>query len=186
MQDTSILNGIDTGALQQVVEGVTRDPSQGRVTFGIRTSWLGGARTSAQALPVSLGNQTIDRNFNIESDEPLEILGTNKAANPQELLLTALNACITVGFVANAAARGIQIDNLEVVSNGSLDMRGFLGLDPNINPGYDAVSVEVRIRSKADAKAIEELFAHVIKTSPNFNNFARPIAVEASLQFQRA
>lgn len=108
MQDANILNGIDVGALQQLAEGVASNPLQGLVTFDVRTNWPGGARSSTKALPISLGNQMIARSFNIEADEPPEILGTNKAANPQELLLAALNACMTVGLIANAAARGIR------------------------------------------------------------------------------
>ena len=38
-----------------------------------------------------------------------ELLGQNSAPNPQELLMTALNACITVGYVAGAAVKGVTL-----------------------------------------------------------------------------
>ena len=48
------------------------------------------------------------------ADEPEEILGSNEAPNPQELLMAALNARMTVGYVAGAAKRGISLTRLEI------------------------------------------------------------------------
>ena len=39
--------------------------------------------------------------------EPCQLGGTDRFANPQEHLLAALNACMTVGYVAQCAVRGI-------------------------------------------------------------------------------
>ncbi|MDK2660035.1 OsmC family protein [Cupriavidus consociatus] len=135
---------------------------------------------------MSLGGKTIERGFSIEADEPPGLLGGDHAANPQELLLAALNACMTVGYVANAAARGITLDSLQICSRGRLDLRGFLDLDAAVPPSYETVEVEVLVRSRADPAALHELHAHVLKTSPNFNNFARPIVMKATLHTQSA
>lgn len=186
MQASDHLNGIDVAALGQVSAAVAADPALGHAAFGVRTSWLGGTRSCAATLPLTLGTQTFPREFTIDADEPTQLLGQNQAANPQELLLAALNACMTVGLVANAAARGIALEKLEIESSGALDLRGFLALDPAVNPGYDTVKVTVNIRSSADAAEVEALFQHVLKTSPNFNNFARPIEMQASLRHQGA
>jgi len=186
MPAQNTLNGIDVTALQQVLADIGADAAKGTATFGVRTDWLGGTHSRATTLPLSLGTRTVARHFTIEADEPPQLLGNDEAANPQELLLAALNACMTVGLAANAAARGIALDSLEIESRGTLDLRGFLALDPEVNPGYDTVHVTVRILSGAPREAVDELFAHVLKTSPNFNNFARPITVQASLQYLQA
>jgi hypothetical protein len=55
--------------------------------------------------------------------------GTNRFANPQEHLV-ALNACTTVGYVAQCAVRGITLESLEIQTDGEIDLRGFLGIDP--------------------------------------------------------
>lgn len=175
------VNGIDVEALHGFVDQVTKDPAAGMVTFGILTTWEGGTRTRATTLPIQLGEVALERDFVIEADEPAELLGTNKAANPQELLLAALNACVTATYVANAAAMGIELKSLSIRTKGTLDLRGFLGIDPAINPGYDEVEYEVEIKSSADKNALEMLHSRVQATSPNFHNFAKAIEMRTML-----
>ena len=71
--------------------------------------------------------QNYERNFHIAADEPTEILGTNTAPNPRNYM-AALNACMTVGYVAIAAAAKSPISSLKIDTK-ELDLRGFLGLD---------------------------------------------------------
>jgi hypothetical protein len=47
-------------------------------------------------------------------------------ANPQENLIAALNACLTVGYVAQCAVRGITLESLAIETNGEMDLRGYL------------------------------------------------------------
>ncbi|MGC7358423.1 OsmC family protein, partial [Mycobacteroides abscessus subsp. massiliense] len=68
----------------------------------------------------------------MEADEPPELLGGNTAPNPQELLMAALNACMSVGYAAVAATMGVTVRSLEIETTGELDLRGFLGLDANV------------------------------------------------------
>ena len=51
--------------------------------------------------------------------------------------MAALNACLSVGYAASAAAMGIQLEKLEIETEGQLDLRGFLGLDSTVKPGYE-------------------------------------------------
>src|SRR4051812_1096505 len=100
-------NGIDVEALHEFVAEVTANPAAGACTFAVETKWEGGTRTRARPLPIVLGDKRLQREFVIDADEPPELLGGNSAANPQELLLAALNACVAATYVANAAAMGI-------------------------------------------------------------------------------
>lgn len=47
-------------------------------------------------------------------------MGVDCASNPQELLMAAFNACLSVGYVANAAAMGMTVHSLEVETTGEL------------------------------------------------------------------
>lgn len=174
---TRPLNGIDVPALLDTIESVRRDPAQGVVRFSVASRWDGQTRSVGQVSHYELGGKRHERSFAIAADEPQELLGSNRSANPQELLLAALNACLTVGLVANAAAMGIRIDALEVSSEGQLDLRGFLGINPAVGAGYDEVHYHVRLKSDAPADKIRVLHEHVMRTSPNFANFARGIRV---------
>ena len=77
-------------------------------------------------MPLVLGDTALARGFVIDADEPAELLGTDTAANPQELILAALNACMTATYAANAAAMNIELQSLTIRTKGSLDLRGFL------------------------------------------------------------
>jgi uncharacterized OsmC-like protein len=180
------LNGIDVPALQDTLAAVRRDPAAGLVHFGVQTRWLGQTRSIATVSDYTLGGTRHPRQFEITADEPPELLGTNTAPNPQELLLAALNACLTVGLVANAAARGIRIEMLEIIASGALDLRGFLGLDESIKPGYEEVRYTVRIKTNAPVEQVLALHEHVMKTSPNFSNFASSMRVVPQLEVESA
>ena len=175
------INGIDVEALQGFAGQVTGNPAAGMVTFDVMTTWEGGTRTRATTMPIQLGDTSLERAFVIEADEPVELLGSNQAPNPQELLLAALNACVTATYAASAAAMGIELKSLSIRTKGTLDLRGFLGIDPAINPGYDRVGYEVEIESPAEKSALERLHVRVQATSPNFHNFARAIALNTKL-----
>jgi hypothetical protein len=93
----------------------------------------------------------------------------------------AANACLSVGYAANAAAMGIELERLEIETEGQLDLRGFLGLDSSIKPGYEEVRYTVRIKSAAPHEKLVELHQSIMKTSPNFSNFATAIRMIPNL-----
>lgn len=180
------LNGIDVPTLEAVAETVKNNPAQGTVAFRVKTEWKGQTKSVSTVSGYMLGGKTLSRHFEIPADEPHELLGENTAPNPQELLMAALNACMSVGYAASAAAMGIVLENLEIETEGQLDLRGFLGLDPTIKPGYETVRYTVRIRSSAPLEKLETLHRAVMKTSPNFSNFATAIRMIPNLIIDNA
>ncbi|MBC3197477.1 OsmC family protein [Pseudomonas poae] len=179
---TTNLNGIDVAALQQFAQGVAEDAGKRHASFNVTTQWKGQTRTLAKVSRYSLAGKTYARDFEIAADEPNELLGEDTAPNPGELLMAALNACMSVGYSANAAMMGIKIHSLEIETNGTLDLRGFLGLDETVNPGFDEVSVAVRLHTDASRERVEELHKNVLKTSVNYANFSRAIRMVPTLE----
>ena len=178
------LNGIDVEALHQFANGVAEDPAKRSARFSIKTNWEHQTRSVATASRYSLGGVEYQRHFEIVADEPVELLGQNSAPNPQELLMAALNACLTVGYVVNAAAMGIKVHSLEIETDGELDLRGFLSLDETVNPGYDQVSYVVRLLADASRERLEELHDVVTKTSVNLANFSKAIRMVPTLEIR--
>src|SRR6185369_12875351 len=123
----------------------------------------------------TMAGERITRTHKIVADEPCELLGGDSAPNPQELLMAAFNACITVGYVAGASLKGIALDSLEIKTRGELDLRGFLGLSDEVAPGYKSIAYEVRIKGDGTPDQFEEIHQTVLKTSPNYFNISRPI-----------
>lgn len=177
----TILNGINTADLGKFAETVSSDPSSAKAKFTVKTNWKGGTKTESSISSYELFGKSINRNFKISADEPFEIFGENTAPNPQELLLSALNACMSVGYAAAAAMNGVTIKSMEIETKGELDLRGFLGMD-NINPGYDTVEYTIRVDADAPLEKLRTIHQAMMNTSPNFANFAKAINVQPKLE----
>ena len=175
------VNGLDVDALMDVVNDVTADPSKGMVEFRVKTDWLGQTRSESTVDSYMIGGEKVDRQFKIAADEPFELLGENTEPNPQELLMAAMNACITVGYVAGASVNGITLETLEIETHGELDLRGFLGIDDTVPPGYETIHYTVRIKGNGTDEQFREIHDNVLKTSPNYFNISRPIQIESNL-----
>lgn len=177
-----IVNGIDLTALSEVAAAIQADPDQGCVGFCVKTRWTGRTRSESLIESYEMAGKRIDRRFKIVADEPEELLGTNSAPNPKELLMSALNACMTVGYVAQAAVRGIELDMLEIETSGQLDLRGFLGLDDAVPPGYRQLDYTVRLAGNGSTEQFRDIHEAVMKTSPNFFNLAQPICMNGRIE----
>jgi uncharacterized OsmC-like protein len=180
----STVNGINLDALGQVMRDVERDPAKGIVEFRVTTQWQGQTRSRAKVESYTIGGQRVNRPFTIDVDEPFELLGENSAPNPQETLMSALNACVMVGYVAGAAVKGIKLERLEIETRGQLDLRGFLGIDPSVRPGYETIHYTVRIKGNGTPAQFREIHETVMKTSPNYFNIAQPVAIDAVLKVE--
>ena len=94
----------------------------------------------------TIGGQVVHRNSSIDADEPFKLLGSNSAPNPQELLMTALNACITVGYVAGASMRGLPSTRSRSRPPGRSTCGAFSCIDPAVAPGYETIHYVARIK----------------------------------------
>jgi len=177
------VNGLDVDALRDVVRDVEQDPTKSQVEFRVRSEWKGQTRSRSTIESYTLGGRTVYRHFTIDADEPFELLGRNAAPNPQELLMAALNACLTVGYVAGAALRGIELTKVEIETEGALDLRGFLGIDPGVRTGYDTIHYVARLGGDGTPAQFRALHEAVVRTSPNYFNFhvSRPLSIDARL-----
>lgn len=179
---SNTVNGIDVSELQAFAQQVGSNPAKASVRFNVKTRWEHQTRSVATVSHYELGGERHARHFEIAADEPVELLGTDTAPNPQELLMAALNACLSVGYAANAAAMGITLHSLEIETEGQLDLRGFLGLDAAINPGYDEVAYVVRLRTDASRDRVEQLHHIATTTSVNLANFSKAIRMVHKLE----
>ena len=175
------VNGINVEDLKALIAGVAENPANGTTQWRVSTSWQGQTRSRARVDGFGIGGEHVNRSFAIDIDEPFELGGSNVHANPQEHLLAALNACMMVGYVAQCALRGITLESLQIETEGDIDLRGFLGLDPDIVPGYESLSYTVRIKGDGTPEQFEEIHEAVKATSPNFYNVANAITLRPKL-----
>jgi uncharacterized OsmC-like protein len=175
------INGIDTVALRRLAEEVGADAARGVARFAVTTAWKGGTRSDSHVAAWHLGGRILPRDFTLRADEPPELLGGNTAPNPQEMLMAAFNACMLVGFVALCALEGIEIRTLRLDTEGELDLRGFLGLDPSVKPGYESLRTTFRVSASATKEQLGVVLEAMKKTSPNRWNLGQPVALETEL-----
>lgn len=151
----AIVNGINVDTLMGAIGAVKANPEVGKKTFTVETKWLGGTASES-----NIGG------FAVRADEPLELGGTNTAPNPVVITMAALGSCLLTGFAANAAAMGIEIESMRIVSESTLDLQGFFGLSEDVRPGLQTLKFTTHIKSKAPKEKLEALRKHVEKTSP--------------------
>ena len=179
--EPAIVNGINVNDLFALIDGIKREPEKGKTNWHVVTTWQGEMRSRAEIEGYGLGGKELPRRFSIDIDEPRELGGSNHFANPQEYLIAALNACMTVGYVAQCALRGITLESLAIETDGAIDLRGFLGIDAAVPPGYEKLSYTVRIKGSGTKEQFAEIHKAVMATSPNFYNLSRAVALKPTL-----
>ena len=179
MHVTSIVNGVDVDRLSGTIDAVTADPALARFQFRARNHWIDGgySRTTIQDF-YGAGQEDTTRTapFTVDTDEPPVLLGENRAPNTAEYVLHALAACLSGTIVYHAAARGITLEGLETTIDGDLDLRGFLGLDSTVRPGYQQIRVTIKARGDLDDQQLAEL-ADLIRYSPVRDIVSKPVPV---------
>jgi uncharacterized OsmC-like protein len=169
------VNGIDLDAVDAMVASIKSDSRCGTAAFRVNTQWQGGTRSESTVESFTCSGEPIPRNFTIVSDEPCALMGSDSAPNPQELLLSAINACMLVGYVAQAAVRGILLKDCRIETEGELDLRGFLGLDAAVPAGYRRINYTVHLEGDATREQFEQIHEAVVASSPNYFNLSQPI-----------
>lgn len=176
-----LVNGLDPEAIATAAGAIATNPEAAKMSFRAVTSWRGGLRSRTEIAGYELGGQSIARRHTIEADEPSEMLGDDTAPNPQDLLLAALNACMSVGFVVGATMRGVTVEALAIESALTLDLRGAFGVTPGIPPGTDCIHYTIRVKCDASPEVLEEIHKEVIANSPNRFHVANPIRLTSEI-----
>lgn len=179
----TVLNGVDVDELTATIEAIERDARLAIFRFRAHTAWQDGAHARTRIRTFThAGEEDTSRggDFELEGDEPQVLLGGDRAPNAVETVLHALASCLGVGFVYNAAAKGIRVDTLEFDLEGDLDLRGFLGMD-GARPGYGDVRVRYCVEADATREQIEELCAYTQDTSPVLDMLRNPVDVSVTM-----
>jgi uncharacterized OsmC-like protein len=178
------LNGIDTVALKQVMGQISADPSLGKVKFQVTTTWKGTTKSETVIQGYEISGQKVNRIHTFVIDEPKELMGEDTSANPQEYLMGAMNACIMNTYVIAAAMKGIKLEEVVMETEGELDLRGFLGIDKNVIPGYKELKYKVRLKGNGTKEQYEAVHKTVVATSPNYYNISNAIKLNTELVFE--
>ncbi|MEM9746264.1 MAG: OsmC family protein [Actinomycetota bacterium] len=168
---TTRLNDVDIDAVAGLAGKIQSEPDVAATTWRASVEWTGGFRSQA----------TVREFSPVPSDEPAALGGDDTAANPVEQLLGALGNCLAVGYAANATGLGIDIKDLSIDLEGDLNLKTFLGLDPEGHAGYQSIRASVNIDSDATPEQLAQLHEQVVGTSPVGHTLNRPVPVSIEL-----
>jgi uncharacterized OsmC-like protein len=180
---TNKVNGVEVTRLQETIAAVKESPDLGRFIFHIDNQWIDGGANRSHVQEFYGTGRTLSHKkcFLLAADEPDALLGADTGANPVEHLLHALVSCVTTSMVYHAAARGIEVKEVESSLEGDLDLRGFMGLDPTVRNGYRHLRLQLRIKANVSDEQLEELGKLGPMFSPVYDTLLKgvPITVAA-------
>ena len=80
--EPTVVNGINVDDLFALIEGVRRHTAKGQTKWRVTTAWQGQTRSRTQVEGFEIGGERVPRRFSIDIDEPCELGGSNRFANP--------------------------------------------------------------------------------------------------------
>lgn len=184
-KEQNFVNGVNVTELFNTIDAIKADSRIADFNFRAKNKWVNGSMnvTTVDDYDGALQQFSRETPFVLQKDEPEVLLGTDKSASPVEYLLAALAGCMTTSLVYHAAARGIQITEVESSYEGNVDLRGFLGLDEKIRNGYRSIKVAFKVKGNATEEQLRELVEVAQQRSPMFDVISNgvPVTIVASV-----
>lgn len=146
------------------------DPSRAAVTQRVSTTLGAGMRC-----------ETTSRGHVVVADEPRSLGGTDTAQSPVELFLTAIATCQAATYRLWADELGVALDRVSVDVAGDIDLRGYLGVDDGVPPGYSALRIDVRLEGPESEERYRMLAERADRHCPLLDALVRPMPVERTL-----
>ena len=146
--DTSTRNGVDTAALFATLDAVKGNPEIAKFQFRATNRWVSGThnQSTIHGFYGAMQEMTHDQPFTFSADHPAVLVGRDNGPTPVEYLLHALAACLTAGLANIAAARGVNLTEVESTVEGNIDLNGILGLDKGVRNGFEQINVHFTLK----------------------------------------
>jgi uncharacterized OsmC-like protein len=179
-QTQDLTNGVDVGQLMNVIGSIEEDTGYAKFQWRATNQWIDGELSRSQIQDFYAGNaedSTRKQAFTLDADEPPIASGQNRAPNSMEYLLHALATCLTGTLVNHAAVRGVEIEAVDSSYTGDMDVRGLFGLAEDVRKGFNKVTVNMRVKSKASVEELTEMALF----SPVYDVISKSLPVEFTL-----
>ncbi len=176
MAGSSVNNGVNVQALLDAREVLKGAPQAAKFTLRASCRWRNGTQSETKIRDFhGLGEEQKHKTeFSFEADHPEIFASEDVGATPVEYVLVGLASCLTAGVAAVAQNRGIQLRSVEAKLEGTMDIRGILGIDSDVRNGYDDIKVTFNIDADASKKDIEAIVAQSQKRSAVYDIVANP------------
>ena len=170
-------NGVPCDKMFGAIAKTRDDGELAQFRFSAKNEWVEGTASESTIFEwYGMGGPHEHvRRFTFQADHPT--LGHGHGPTPQEFVLHALAACITAGIATGAAARKIPLNKVSSTVSADIDVRGVLGVDPDVRKGFSNVDIEFDIDADCDDEQKDALMAAGTKYSAVFDMLANPTEV---------
>ncbi|MGE3844257.1 MAG: OsmC family protein [Vicinamibacterales bacterium] len=179
MGQTTVNNGVNVEALLAAREALRSAPQAAQFKWRASCKWQDGtySKSTVQGF-FGLGQeQSHKTTFSFDADHPEIFAADDRGVTPVEYVLVGLASCLTAGVAAVAQNRGIQLRSVEALIEGTMDIQGILGMDPDVRNGYDDIKVTFHVDADASKAEIEALVAQSQKRSAVYDIITNPTNV---------
>jgi uncharacterized OsmC-like protein len=176
-------NGVRIDALLQARQALSDAPPAAAFQWRARSEWVRGvhSRTTVEGYFGVGAEQSHRTPFVLDVDHPELFHADDNGATPMELVLTALAGCLTAGVASVASMRGVRLRSVVATVTAEHDLRGTLGIDPEVRNGFDRAHVRYEIDADAPRADVEAILAQSQKRSAVFDLLTNPTTVTVEL-----
>jgi len=156
--ENPVRNGVDTATLFATLDAVKGNPEIAKFQFRATNQWLNGThnRSTIHGFYGAMQEMEHKEAHTYDADHPAVLVGQDNGPTPVEFVLHALAACLTAGLANIAAARGINLTEVESTVEGDIDLLGILGLSDQVRNGYQQIAVRFKVRGD-DAEKLRQV-----------------------------
>lgn len=138
--------------------------------------YLAITKVRAKSLGGLASQLTVKDHEPIVADEPLDFVtgalaGGDTGWTPVQYQLAALISCANVAIAITAQDQGFQLDGLEIRAQSDLDLRGLLDGDPDRQPQFLHIGLELRIQTPESIARVEALARESDRRCPQLGLF---------------
>ncbi len=146
--DNPIRNGVDTATLFATLDAVKGNHDIAKFQFRATNRWVSGThnQSTIHGFYGAMQEMTHEQPFTFDADHPAVLVGSDNGPTPVEYVLHALAACLTAGLANIAAARKVNLTEVESTVEGDIDLLGILGLSDEVRNGYQQIKVSFKLR----------------------------------------
>lgn len=159
-------------AIERNVRAIAARPSVGQGTAVTKVQWRHGLTCEAVDGPWKFTVGMTDKYG-----------GDNAGPNPGVFGRTALGACLAIGYAMWAARMNVPLHSLNVEVHADYDVRGELGVDDSVRPGYKAMRVVVAVESDAPESEVVAMLDVAEQHSSYLDDYRNPVPVTRELRF---
>lgn len=173
-------NGVDVPTLFATLDAVRGQPELAQFQFRATNRWLSGthSRTTMGSFTGAGGDHEHKATYRYDGDHPMVLCGEDEAPTPVEFLLHALATCLTAGIANIAAARGINLTEVESTVEGDINLLGLLGLDDSVRNGYERMRISFKIRGDASADKLRAVVEQSRARSAVFDVITNAVPIQ--------